>query len=161
MARTSEYKAEYPDILLDCMSKGMLDCEIFATLGVGKTTFYRYLKEYPDFKEAYELGLPRCEAVWARKGIDRFDEGNDKGFKYYVLVMNTKFGYRENQGPSGTTNNTQINIQGNMTVLQGKSNQELLESINSDISFLKEVGVIDAVFKALDDQSGLNEQEQS
>ena len=157
MARLSEYKPEYADILLECMSSGMLDCEIFAKLGIGKTTFYRYLKEYPDFKEAYEIGLPRCEAIWARKGIDRFDEGNDKGFKYYVLVMNTKFGYRENQSPQGVTNNTQINIQGNMTVLQDKSNKELLESIESDISFLKDVGVIDAEFKTLNDDSDKSE----
>jgi hypothetical protein len=159
MARISEYKPEFADKLLDCMSKGMLDCEIFTELGIGKTTFYRYLKEYPDFKEAYDVGLPRCEAIWARKAIDRFNERDDKGFKYYVLIMNTKFNYRENQGSTGVTNNTQINIQGNMNVLQDKSNQELVEAIQSDLSFLKEVNVLDAEFKTLDDNSQSNEQE--
>jgi len=151
MARISEYKPEYADKLLDCMSKGMLDCQIFSELGIGKTTFYRYLKEYPDFKEAYDIGLPRCEAKWAEKGMQRFDERDDKGFKYYVLIMNTKFGYREQQGSQGVTNNTQINVQGSLNVLQDQSNKELVETIHSNLGFLKDVKVIDAEFKTLDD----------
>lgn len=157
MARISEYKEAFADILLECMEQGMLDCEIFSELGVCRTTFYRYLKEYPDFKEAYDLGLSKCEAWWVKSLRNNYLAGNDKGFKYAALIMNTKFGYRESQVQNAVTNNTQINIQGNMNVLEGKSTPELLDAIQNNMTFLRDNSVID--IKAIDDRSESDEQD--
>jgi hypothetical protein len=135
MARLSEYKNDYPDKLLQLMSDGRLDCEIFSELNLSKSTFYRYLKEYPEFKEAYEQGLPRCESWWVRRMREKWENGDEKGFKYCALIVNTKFGYRDNQS-QGTTNNTQINIQGNMNVLQNNTKDELIDTVTTNFEFL-------------------------
>lgn len=150
MARLSEYKPEHAETLLRCLSEGMLDCEIYAELDICKNTFIRWRKEYDDFNQAYELGLPKCEAWWIREMKKKWQAGDDKGFKYCAIIVNTKFGYRDNQSQGGTVNNTQINVQGNMNVLDSKSTAELANLVSSNFEYLTDNNIINV--KAIDDR---------
>lgn len=152
MARLSEYKSEYAKLLVTYLAQGMLDCEIYDTLDICKNTFTRWRKEYPEFEEAYEQGLPKCEAWWVRKMKEKWLNGDDKGFKYCSLIMKSKFNYNESQ-INGVTNNTQINIQGNMNVLDSKSTNELISAVQDNVAFLKDNRVIDVDFISNDSQS--------
>jgi len=137
MARLSEYKAEYTKTLLDCMSKGMLDCEIYEVLDCAKTTFNRWKKEYPEFNEAYEKGDARCEAWWVRKMREKFEAGDDKGYKYCMAIVSKRWGYGQTQAPA-VTQNKQINIYGNANLIDSDAtDQELLDIFNTRADQIK------------------------
>lgn len=142
MARPSEYKPEYCHILLDCLSKGMLDCEIYDVLDICKNTFLKWRRENPEFEQAYQKGMPKCEAWWLRKMREKWEAGKDKGFKYCAMIMNSKFNYRENAQSAGTTNNTQINVSGSMNLLDSKSIPELIDTIKDNFKDLQQKNAI-------------------
>ena len=62
--RPTKYKTSFCDALIDQMSQGALNEEIFASWSISKDTFYRWINEHEDFKAAYEIGMPLCEAWW-------------------------------------------------------------------------------------------------
>jgi hypothetical protein len=145
----------HPDNLIERMTLGELDVQVYAAWQVSKKTFYKWLSEHEDFKEAYEIGLPACESWWLTEMKKKWQQGDEKGFKYCALIVNTKFGYRENQSPS-VTNNTQINIQGNMNVLQEKSRAELIDFISSG---LEDNNIINTEFKQLGQSNGSKQED--
>lgn len=110
MARPRVYKETYPDDLITKMADGQFDYEIYADWDISKDTFYRWLREYPDLKEAYDIGMAKCLKWWTTIGKQRCLQEVDKGFKYWVAIMNNKFGWGKEEGSRGTVNNTQINI---------------------------------------------------
>lgn len=136
--RPSVYKDTYPDELVDLMALGRLDVQIYAKWDVSKDTFYRWLNEKPELREAHNRGLAKCEAWYICKAQEALEAGDDKGFKYFISLMNNKFGWEKGSKGEGntTTNNIQI---GSMNVLQQKSRTDLLDYIktalgkNSDI----------------------------
>ena len=130
------YNSSHPERLLELMGEGKLDCEIYAILGLKKDTFYRWRREYPAFESAFQLGLPRCEAWYVKKCRECWERGDDKGFKYFIGIMNNKFGWGKEERYSSVTQNT-INIQGNMNVIQQKSQEELIELIQNNTEYLQ------------------------
>lgn len=123
----SIYDDTYPQKLIDMMSEGMLNCEIFAAWDIHKDTFYQWMYDHPEFKEAYEIGKPKCEAWWVRNGRDGATKGG-KGFSYWVAIMNNKFGWVPGNKQPDSQTNTTINI-GNVNVLQNTT--QLIEDIKS------------------------------
>src|SRR5687767_7641453 len=92
-----EYVQSHPQRLLELMELGKLDCQIFAEFKISKDTYWRWMKEEPEFKKAHELGKPRCEAWWVTKMVDCWQNGDDKGFKYCIAIMNNKFGWGKDE----------------------------------------------------------------
>lgn len=130
----AKYRADYPEKLIDLMSKGYLNLEIAAKLGVAEKTFYDWRERYPEFGEAYEIGYPQQYLWWQTKGREKYLEGDsDKGYKYWHAVMRNAFGYDVNEG-KGTTN-IHINTQNN--ILSTKSDAELLELLQDKLNNLK------------------------
>lgn len=129
------YVESHPQKLLELMAQGYLDCQIFAYFNVCKDTFYRWLNEHDDFRQAYDIGLPKCEAYWVKRIQDRFEAGDDKGFKYCISIMNNKFNWGKEE--SRATNQS-ITI-GNINVLQQKSRGDLLEYIQDALIRNKDV----------------------
>ncbi len=120
-----------PDQLIEMMSVGKLDVQIYAEWGVSKDTFYTWLNEYKDLKEAHEIGLAKCEAWYASAAQRALEDRDDKGFKYFIAIMNNKFGWEKGPPKSeGTTNNIQI---GNVNLLQQKSRVDLLDYVKTAI----------------------------
>lgn len=128
MARPSEYRPEYADQLIEFMSRGMLLEDIASAWNVAPRTLLNWRNEQEDFQEAYEIGLVKCYSWWTTEGKKRFEEGNDKGFKYWMAVMNAKFGW--NKQETNVQNITNIHNQiGNVNVISNKGTQELAEFI--------------------------------
>jgi hypothetical protein len=116
----------HPERLLELMSKGLLDCEIYSCFDVSDTTFRRWRKDYPEFNEAYEKGLPKVESELVIKPLRKMiEEGHDKGYKPLAHIARNKFGH--DQTSAQTVNNTQINIK-QMNVLQSKEDYDQLEA---------------------------------
>lgn len=144
MARPSTYQDTYPELILDLMSKGALNCDLFSALNISKAGFYKWLHEHKDFGDAYQIGRPKAEAFWANQLKIKTLAGDDKGVKACIMILNNNFswGRDENRpGSNSVTNNIQIQ---QMNVMQNKSTQELLEIIKSKEQYLLEAGVIDA-----------------
>lgn len=142
------YDKEYhPKDVVARMSKGHLDCQIYAAWGISKKTFYKWQHEHPEFKEAYEIGLPKCEAKWLEKGIDYMENDKDKPFRYWIAVQNNKFGWSQDRKEM-TNQTTNIHVN-QLNVLQNKSQAELDEFNKSLALELKEAGVIDVSFEVI------------
>lgn len=149
VGRPSIYKPEeHPQQLLELMATGAKDCDVYAKWDISKDTFYRWLREHPEFKEAYEKGLPKAQSVWEDVGKQGM-MGHIKGFNFnaWIAFMNNKFGWTP-KNQEGTTNN--INI-GNVNVFQSKSKEELIDYISTSVTNLKTAGVIDV--EILDNES--------
>lgn len=133
---TPKYRPDFhPNDLVERMARGELNTQVFAAWEISSKTFYKWLQEHEELKEAYDAGLVKCEAEWIRKGVERFDQKIDKGFKYYDLIMNSKFNYK-NQ--ANITNNNTINVQGDLNVLKGRSTAELEELLQDKLAKLSQ-----------------------
>ena len=119
------------------MSVGATDTKIMATWGIAKDTFYRWLREKPEFKEAHERGLVMCQSWWE----DRVSDSINNKFANSTLLlamMNNKFGWARNAGSGDQTNNT-VNI-GKLTInnIQNLNTDELREKIAQHIQVISE-----------------------
>lgn len=138
----TDYLDSHPEKLLIMMKEGYLDCEVYAAFEICKDTFYRWLNEHPELREAHEIGLGHCQAFYARHARNAMLRGDDKGAKYFIMIMNNKFGWGK-EDSRNVTNHTQINIQGNMQILQSKSSTELLELLKTDIEYIQQNQILD------------------
>lgn len=155
----TDYLDSHPEKLLALMKEGYLDCEVFAAFEICKDVFYEWLRKYEDFKKAHEIGLGHCQAFYARHAREAMLRGDDRGAKYFIMIMNNKFGWGKEDNRQ-VTNNTQINIKGNMQVLQAKSSEELLDLLRADVDYLTNNQVIDVeLIDHTPNADQLNEQE--
>ncbi len=132
----SEYTQSHPELMLRLMTEGKLNMQVIAALGLKKDTFYRWIREHEDFKTAYEIGRCRAEAYWAQQLQDMTIERNDKGCKACIMILNNNFGWGKDEMARTQVQNT-INIQGNMNVIQQKSQEELIELIQNNTEYLQ------------------------
>ena len=155
LGRPFTYNKDFhPNDLIELMKKGALDCEIYAEWNISKMSFYRWLNEHEELKEAHEIGLSKCEAWWTKRMRERFEAGDDKGFKYCIAIMNNKFAWEKGSKSDGNTTNININ---NMNVLENKSRDSLLEYIQAKLllhkDLLPELPVIEVQVEDTKDES--------
>lgn len=137
MARPTGYDPEYhPKELLKLMASGAKDCIVWAALEISKDTYYRWLRQFPEFKEMHEKGLPLCERMWELKGEELMAKGDNKAFNYWIAFMNRKFGWATRGGSEGNTQINNINV----NVLSDKSNAELIEFIKDKLQDAQIIG---------------------
>lgn len=130
----------HPKDLIRLMALGNLDCEIFAEWDIAKSTFYKWRQDHEEFDQAFQKGLPKCEAWWTNEMRKCFLSKDDKGFKYCIAIMNNKFGWERGAKIEGNTTNIHIN---NMAVLQNKSRDGLLDFIKAKIEQHKDIVNLD------------------
>ena len=131
-----DYATSYPEKIVQYMEQGLHDYEIMALLGCSRETFYRWVRENDQLKQAHEVGKPKRFKFWMDEARKKIDEDSDKGYKYWISVMNNCFsdmGWVSDYNRHGQ--GTQINIQ-NMQVIQNKDETELLESIKANFTTL-------------------------
>lgn len=66
--RPTKYSANLVSRLPDCFQDGQSIAEVCTHLRISRQTYYTWLEEHPEFKEAHEEGLFRSEAWWMRLG---------------------------------------------------------------------------------------------
>lgn len=130
------YNADkHPEELIELMEQGYLDVQVYAKWGITKETFYEWKRTHPEFAEAHAIGMPKCEAVYIRKAQEKLQEGDDKGYKYFMAIVSTKFGWGKEEGSKGNTYN--IN---NLQVINSK--EEYLKLVESVQEQTKELNLI-------------------
>lgn len=134
--RPLKYDFEFhPVDLFEKMSRGDCDVHIYAAWGISEETFYKWMREYPELKEAHDKGLPAWEKAWLNKGIKFMEEGNDKAYRYWNRILGVKGGEKYKENKNTPTNITNVSVN-NMNVLQGKSEAELLEILTTKLEKL-------------------------
>jgi hypothetical protein len=139
-----KYQTNMPTKLVQLMADGKLDYQVCALWDISRDTFYRWINEKSEFKDAYEIGLPKCEAWWTEWGMKGM-KGEIKGFSFnaWIAFMNNKFKWAKNTQleQQGTTN---ISI-GNMNVLNQMSRESLIKDVQSLLEIHKDVINVEAV----------------
>lgn len=133
------------DKVQELMAEGLAYCEIYTELKISKDLFYKWKKNYPEFEEAVSLGAEARKAFYFREARKRWLKGSDAGYKFFAAIAKDEL----NLVPQ---NGTQVNIN-NINVLEGKSEQDLIEFIQAKMDRLP----IDVKFeevKAIEDHSG-------
>lgn len=131
--RPNKYKSEYPQELIELMGQGLFISQVAARWSISMNTFHEWVRMKPAFKEAYDIAIPKCEAIYLAKAQDALEQKDDKGYKYWWSLGALHFGWtnKVNTG-NAQVNHTQININ-SMNVVSNKSDAELLELIQDKI----------------------------
>ena len=64
--RPSKYDPSMGEIVIECRNKGFIVEEVCQELGIARDTFFNWVKEHPDFSDAYKKGNAGFNAFWAR-----------------------------------------------------------------------------------------------
>lgn len=156
VGRPAQYNPDFHITdLVDKMKQGLLDCEIFAEWDISKNTFYRWLRENEDLKDAYERGFEKGEAHLVGK-FRRMMDGELEGkhsFNAAIALANNK--YKWSKGSTSDIQ-TQININNMNVIDHNQSNAELLEFIHIK---LKETKIVSEPIKQINVQEVINDAE--
>jgi transposase-like protein len=127
MVAKLDYDPKYCVEVYKYMSGGMSETQAIAALGHSRSTFYRWKKEYPEFKEALDKGKVQFDARHEELGVQGMMKTMDIDYQFWRDLGKYRNGWTE-KSTGGITNNTQINID-QMNVLNEQSNDELLAYI--------------------------------
>ena len=125
----------HPYEVIELMKNGKSITKVCAEFGITRQTFYNWKDNYPEFKDAVELGVVKSQAWWE----DTMQDGAQGKIKYFdsraaSFMMASRFDdYKEQPKNPGVTNNFLINV-------EGLSDDELNKKI---IDMAKRSGVLD------------------
>lgn len=148
----TKYSPDMCTVILDIARTGGHIAKMLVELGVCKDTFYRWQKQFPEFKEAVERAKDISQAFYEELGL-RGLTGDIPHFNatVYALVMNNKFGddYRRGSG-----SNTEVTINNNNHTVQLTAD-EITQKISQKLDKLKSLGVDLSVMEGIkhDDKS--------
>jgi len=113
----SNYDPKMCEKILPFFAQGMDVPEVAKELGISKRSFYRYIEQNEEFKEAYEEGKALSEAWWHAQGRKAVSDPEHKiNATIWIFAMKNKFGWRDKQdhehsGPDGKPIQTESKIE--------------------------------------------------
>lgn len=122
----SKWDDKYVVDLYTKMAAGMSDVQVRVSWNVSKGTFYRWLKEHPELKDAHERGKDAFDAIHEDYGVQGMLKQNDIDYQFWRDLGKFRHGWAEK------STNTQINID-TMNVLNEQTNEELLAFIRNQV----------------------------
>lgn len=130
MSFPTEYKPSHCATAYKLMSAGLSKTQVMAQLGVARSTFYRWEKEFPEFKEAVERGAVQFDAKHEELGTQGMLKTMDIDYQFWRDLGKYRNGWADK---ATTTGNVTNNIQNNINVLNEQTNEELLMFIKSKL----------------------------
>lgn len=94
--RPTKYTDEMPELLREAMYNGLSVIRFCRQVRISKDTFYNWIKEYPEFSDAFALGKTDCEGWWEEYATENMENKslNTNLLKYY---MANRFGWSDNK----------------------------------------------------------------
>lgn len=136
-----QFKPEYCDAITSIASSGGHIPAMMLSIGIkSKDTWYRWQREYPEFKEAVEFAEIISQATHEEIGLQGMT-GKIPNFNSttYALIMNNKFGKDYKRNPNGSSgSSTEINITNNTMNL---TSEQVQQKIAQKLEKLKSLGV--------------------
>lgn len=127
-SKNTRYNSSMCQTILNIAEQGGHVPAMMRAIGIlSKDTFYRWLREYPEFNEAYEASKVASQAFY-EEILLAGAIGKIKNFNFNALAMtmNNKFG--EEYKRSATGNNTEINV-GSINSIEHLDSKELDKKI--------------------------------
>ena len=140
--RSSKYKPWMCDKIVEVAEQGGHVPAMLKAIGVrSKDTFYRWLREYPDFKDAYEASKVVSQAFY-EEVLLAGALGKIKGYNFnsIAMVMNNKF--NDEYKRSATGSNTEVNIgtMNTLNQLNGKELDKKIENLQKKLNLIPKDG---------------------
>lgn len=100
-----KYKKSMAKDLPKYFEKGESVAEVAVRLGISKKTFYEWLKDKPEFAQAYEMAKTISESWWIKAGRAA-TMGQVPGFAPtpWIFNMKNRFGWKDNPGETPEQN---------------------------------------------------------
>jgi len=90
-SKRNEYKEEYIHKLPMMFANGESLSEVCAELGISKQTFDGWCEKYPEFEDAFLVGLQAAEAWWQKLGRGSAAGKLKIHLDTYIFVMKNRF----------------------------------------------------------------------
>lgn len=145
----------HPQNLLELMSIGLLNEEIYDEWNISQKTFNNWVHKYPELEEAYEAGKPKFTTFWKKEYLEPLMKGKLEGkhsFNAVKYVLDNKSGFAK---PPVAQNETNINI----AISSDNTTAQLLEKLQENFKFLSSKNIIDTEYKLLPNDSKSDEQD--
>jgi len=104
-----KYKEKFCADLLEHMGEGLSFACFAAKCGVTRATLYRWRDQYPEFKEAYEIGYCLSMLFWEKMGIAGTQGSIGFNTGSWCFNMKNRFGWKDKQ-ETELTSTIKINI---------------------------------------------------
>lgn len=131
MGRKSKYEEKFCDQLIEDMAEGLSFEACCGNIGVSKDTGYEWVKRYPEFAEAKQIGEARGQYFWERSARDNLLI-DSKELKFnstvFIFTMKNRFGWRERKELSGS-----VGVGGGLGKLFGALSNEQIEQRIAEI----------------------------
>ncbi len=96
----TKYKPTMPAELIEMFSRGKEKCHFCAKHNISLTAFDNWVKEKPEFAEAYEIGKVKAESFLrdiADSQLIEHHEGSKLNTKLWSMLMRNRFGMTEHR----------------------------------------------------------------
>lgn len=90
-----KYKPELCDLIPDLYKGGKSDAEVAVALDVSKDTYYKWIKQYPEFGDAVKKGKTISENWWQDIGRKACEGKIVTNARIYIANMKNRFGWTE------------------------------------------------------------------
>ena len=91
----AKYKKEFVDKLPSLMANGESVAEVCGVLNITRETFYQWVKNKPDFAEAYQRGRLLSEAWWQKLGRAGALGQKPVNPTIWIFNMKNRFGWAD------------------------------------------------------------------
>ena len=126
--RKGKYDPSMCQTILNVAEQGGHVPAMMKAIGIlSKDTFYRWLREYPEFNEAYEASKVASQAFY-EEILLAGAIGKIKNFNFNALAMTMNNKFQDDYKRSATGNNTEINV-GSINSIEHLDSKELDKKI--------------------------------
>ena len=140
------YRPEMCQVIIDAAKEGKHVAGMCSLLGIkSRDTFYRWLKLYPEFAEAYDTAKLESQALLEHVGMMGV-MGNIKGFSFpaWAMLMNNKFPDDYTRSANGVAPGNTINIGSiNSIETNPKELEERIKQLNKQLGYFDKVTIVE------------------
>ena len=127
-----KYDPHFCEAVIEIGKKGGFIPSMQAALNVrSETTFYDWMKEYPEFKEAYEFSRVCALAFWEKVLLDQALGLHKGSTNAAITILTNRFRAEYSRGTSNAGDT--FNIQNNVLNIEKMSNEQLALKIKEQI----------------------------
>jgi hypothetical protein len=94
--RGSAYSYKYPELLIEHMSKGGSLVSFRAAYKIPESTFFKWLREKPEFAEARDIGRDLSQAFWEKIGLGLATDQIKGNASAWIFTMKNRFKWVDN-----------------------------------------------------------------
>lgn len=114
---TCKYSTKFAEALYEMDDFSLSDAEIAASFNISKSTLSNWVRDYPEFRDAYELYLTKSEAYWNQlTGQYAFMPSKFSQPRLLTLLMANRFGITEKVEVTNNSNTPDPTVKPKVTI---------------------------------------------